>query len=142
MLKWLFLLWLCLEITVFVWIGKWIGAGWTVLLVLLGFFIGVGFLRREGLGELNRLSQKIRAREPLTDQEVLSGPFILLGGILLMIPGFISDVLGLLLFFPLARKGLAKWLAKKVKRAQPKKASTDSTLHHGRTFEGEFHEHD
>ncbi|WP_434625674.1 membrane protein FxsA [Pseudomonas sp. Z1-29] len=102
----LFLLFPVLELFVFVKISGAIGFFPALLLVILGSMLGVFVLRIAGL------ATALRARESLTRgelpaQTMLEGLMLALGGGLLILPGFISDVLGLVLLLPFTRRLLA-----------------------------------
>jgi UPF0716 protein FxsA len=88
-----------IEIAVFVMVGSQIGALPTVGLVVLGGIVGAILLRIQGFGILTRIRQQIEAgRDP--GRELAHSVMILLAGILLLIPGFVTDIFGILLFIP------------------------------------------
>jgi UPF0716 protein FxsA len=91
--------------------------GWLHALgyALLGVVGGVMLTRREGLRVVSRLRESLNGGEAPTDG-VLSGILIVAGGLLLALPGPISDVLGLALFVPPVRRGLAAWLRERIER--------------------------
>lgn len=93
------------EIATFIKIGGAIGVGWTIFLTLAAAITGVVLLKQQGLNALKRMQEQMEARKvPLREShEVLC---LLLGAILLIIPGFITGVLGLLLFVPQIRRFL------------------------------------
>lgn len=96
-----------LEIAVFIKVGELIGVWPTVGLTLLGSFAGLALMRAQGLATLARARQAALDNQPPLD-EMLDGLAILLAGALLIVPGFITDVLGLLLFVPWVRRGLRR----------------------------------
>jgi UPF0716 protein FxsA len=90
------------EIAGFVVVGREIGALPTVGLVFVTAIVGLSLMRVQGFGILMRIQQDIDAgRGP--GRELAHGAMILLAGTLLMVPGFLTDVMGLLLFFPPVR---------------------------------------
>jgi UPF0716 protein FxsA len=95
-----FLLSLCLffvaEVAAFVAIGEHIGFGWTVLLLIGISALGPFLVRRVGLGVLAHTQEKL-ARGDLPTRELLDGVVALSGGLLICVPGFVSDAVGLLL---------------------------------------------
>ena len=101
-----------LEIAVFIKVGERIGAGPTVALTLLASAAGILFMRAQGLATLARAQEAARRNEPPLD-ELLDGLVILLAGALLIVPGFITDTLGLLLFVPALRRAMRRriWAA-------------------------------
>ncbi len=98
----LFLLLPLAEIATFVLVGREVGVGMTLLLVLAGMIAGVVLLRLQGLGTLRRL-QQTTAKGGDPGRELVHGVMIVIAGILLIVPGFLSDIVGLLLFLPPVR---------------------------------------
>ncbi|TGQ74589.1 MAG: membrane protein FxsA [Mesorhizobium sp.] len=91
-----------LEIAGFVVVGREVGALATVGLVLASSFAGVLLLRHQGFGVMARIRAEMdAARDP--SQQLAHGAMIVVAAILLIIPGFISDIVGLLLFLPPVR---------------------------------------
>jgi UPF0716 protein FxsA len=90
------------EIVVFVLVARWLGLPATVLLVLATSVVGVLLLRREGVRAWRRFQQAVQTGEP-PGTRVADGLVGLVGALLLAVPGFLSDVLGLLLLLPLSR---------------------------------------
>jgi UPF0716 protein FxsA len=91
--------------------------GWlhAVGYALLGVVAGSMLTRAEGLRVLLRLRESLNGGEAPTDG-VLSGILVVVGGLLLAWPGPISDALGLALFVPPLRRGLATWLRERIER--------------------------
>lgn len=102
-----------LEIAGFVVVGRQIGVLGTIGLVLLSGVVGAMLLRRQGLGALRR-AQMEAATGGSPDREIVHGTMILLAGILLMIPGFVTDIIGLLLFIPAVREQAWKALRSRI----------------------------
>jgi len=90
------------EIAAFILVGRELGIGLTLLLVLASAVSGAILLRIQGLGALKRLQQAAQAG---TDpgRQLVHGLMIVIAGFLLVLPGFISDAIGLLLFIPAVR---------------------------------------
>ena len=106
-----FVLWAALELFVAIKVAEVIGVLATVLLLVLSWPLGSWALRSQGHAAWRRLGEAVSAgRSP--GREVLDGVFVLLGGVLLIVPGFISDALGVLALLPpvraLMRRGLAR----------------------------------
>ena len=106
-----------LEIYVIFQVGQLIGAISTILLLILSGVLGVWLIRHEGLRTWKAL--RLAAGEGrVPARELADGILVLMSGILLLIPGFVSDVLALLLILPitrpLARMLLARIIAAKV----------------------------
>lgn len=92
-----------LEFYVLVEVGARIGAFNAVLLVILFAMAGVWLARTQGMGTLARIQQSL-AQGVLPADEMLDGLFLLLAGILMVFPGFVSDVFGVLLLLPPVRR--------------------------------------
>jgi UPF0716 protein FxsA len=105
-MRWLLLAFLMLsaaEIGLFVWAGNLIGPWWVVAIIVLTGFIGVTLAKKEGVETWNRAQQSMHHGQVPT-QEILDGICILIGGVFLFAPGFITDVTGFILVLPQSRK--------------------------------------
>ncbi len=103
-----------IEIYLFIKIGSQIGAFNTILLILVTAITGVAYARYEGLNTLKTgFSQMIKNEIPA--YEIISGAAIAFGALLLIIPGFATDVLGFLIIFPITRKLIFGKLSSKIK---------------------------
>ncbi len=103
-----------IEIYLFISIGSEIGAFNTILLILLTAIIGVYYARYEGLKTLKSGFIQLSKNEPM-GYEILSGAGIAFAALLLIVPGFLTDLMGFLLIFPFTRKFLFKKISKKFK---------------------------
>ncbi len=102
------------EIATFIQVGDVIGLWPTLGIILLTAFLGTGLLRYQGLATLNQAQGALDEGElPLTS--VIHGVFLLVAGLLLLTPGFITDGIGFLLFIPPLRLLIAKWAIEKFK---------------------------
>ena len=90
------------EIAAFVVIGGQIGVWATLGMVLLTAIIGSFLLRWQGVGLFNRINTEMRANR-VPGRELVHGVMILIAGVLLLTPGFVTDSLGFLLFVPAIR---------------------------------------
>lgn len=110
----LFLLLLPLiEIAGFVLVGRQLGVLPTLGLVIAGCVAGSILLRIQGFGALNRIRKELEAgRDP--GRELAHGATILVAGVLLLIPGFFTDIIGLLLFIPPVRDLVWRFLKSRV----------------------------
>ncbi|WP_457587453.1 FxsA family protein [Ensifer canadensis] len=97
------------EIAGFVIVGREIGLAMTLLLVLLSAIAGVILLRVQGFAVIRRVQEATRAGSD-PGREVLGGALMFVAALLLMVPGFISDIFGLLLFVPPVRQAIASYL--------------------------------
>lgn len=104
-----------LEIALFIQVGDWIGLWPTVLLVILAAFLGTALIRRQGLSVLRR-AQTAADRGEAPVGAVFEGFCIVVAGVLLIIPGFLTDIVGLALFVPFLRNALGRWLLDRLRR--------------------------
>jgi UPF0716 protein FxsA len=107
------LAWPLIEIALFVTVGGWLGL-WLTLAIVLGTGIaGVALMRWRGLRAMADLRAQVRnVRNPLP--MVADQAMFMLAGILLILPGFLTDVLGLLLLIPPVRMVLISLAARRV----------------------------
>lgn len=114
----LFLVWPLVEIALFVTVGGAIGLGVTLLVILGTGALGVWLLRGNGLRTAERLRREMDAlRNPVGP--VADGALVMLAAVLLILPGFLTDALGLLLLLPPVRTALVATLARKVRVHRP-----------------------
>ena len=100
------------EIYLFIKIGGEIGALNTIFLIFITAIIGIIYARYEGLNTLRSgFSQLIKNETPAF--EIISGAAIAFAAVLLIVPGFLTDILGFILIFPITRKILFKKFSKK-----------------------------
>ena len=100
------------EIYLFIKIGSQRGALNTILLILFTAVLGIWYARYEGFNTLRSgMSQLVRNALPL--YEIISGAAIAFAALLLILPGFATDVIGILLVFPLTRKIILSKYSKK-----------------------------
>ncbi len=108
------------EIYLFIKIGGQIGAITTILLIFVTAIVGVYYAKYEGLNTLKAGFSQLRRNETPT-YEMLSGAAIAFAALLLIIPGFATDLIGFFLIFPLSRKFIFSILFKKINHPKPKK---------------------
>ena len=107
------------EMGILLFSGKTIGVLPTILLVILTGVLGTVLAKRQGLNTIRRVQEQLQFGK-LPGNEVLDGICVLVGGVLLLTPGFITDFFGLLLLLPYSRnlvkplllKMFQKWLDK------------------------------
>ena len=109
-----------IEIYLFIKIGSQIGAITTILLIFATAIIGVYYAKYEGLNTLKAGFTQLSKNETPT-YEMLSGAVIAIAALLLIIPGFATDILGFLLIFPKTRKFFFRKFAKKFKTRETEK---------------------
>jgi UPF0716 protein FxsA len=90
--------------------------GWldTLLVLVLIGVLGAALARNEGLRVVERLRESVAAGR-MPEREIVDGLLVLVAGALLVLPGFVSDAVGLLLLFPLTRPLFRTWLARKLR---------------------------
>ncbi|WP_067801978.1 FxsA family protein [Actinomadura formosensis] len=115
-----------LEIFVIVQVGGVIGAWPTVGLLLAEAFLGAWLIRREGRRAFGALHDTVRSGV-LQDRDLGDAALVMAGGMLLLFPGFVTDVLGLLLVLPftrpLVRRSLAAFAARRMRAAEDRAAA-------------------
>ena len=101
-----------IEIYLFIKIGSYIGAFNTVSLILITAIVGIIYARYEGFNTLRSgISQLIKNEIPV--YEIISGAALAFAALLLILPGFATDLMGLILIFPPTRKLIFKNFSKK-----------------------------
>ena len=125
-----------IEIYLFIQIGGQIGAFNTILVILLTAVVGVYFARLQGLNTLKSgITQLYRNQMPI--YEMMSGAALALAALLLIIPGFATDLIGFLLIFPVTRNIFFNYLSKKyTKQKSTNEKSKDDLI------EGEYEDKD
>jgi UPF0716 protein FxsA len=108
----LLVLWPLVEIAVFLQVVAWIGVLETLALMVAISLCGAWLVKRQGIGTLARM------RAELDDGRIPTGPMtdgglLAAAGFLLLIPGFVTDVVGLALIVPPVRGGVRRWLGRR-----------------------------
>lgn len=96
------------EVVVLSQVSDLIGWGWTILGVVSTAMLGSALLRHQGFDTWMRINQKLQQGE-MPGAEMIEGVLLLIGGALLITPGFITDGVGFMFLLPLTRQGLARW---------------------------------
>ena len=109
-----------IEIYLFIKIGSQIGAITTILLIFITAVVGVYYAKYEGLNTLKSGFLQLSKNEAPT-YEIISGAAIAFAALLLIIPGFATDILGFLLIFPITRKFFLNKFSNKFKKKEDKK---------------------
>jgi UPF0716 protein FxsA len=114
----LLVLWPLVEIAVFLQVVQWIGVLDTLALMLAISICGAWLVKRQGVGTLARMRAELDAGRIPTGPMV-DGALLAVAGFLLLVPGFVTDVFGLLLLIPFARRAVRTMLGRRfVVRAQ------------------------
>jgi|TARA_A200000159_G_scaffold1294_1_gene1457 UPF0716 protein FxsA len=103
-----------LEIALLINVGSIIGGWNTVGLVILSAFIGAYFVKREGVSTLQTAQEKMQRNE-VPGKELVEGLMLVVAGVLLVTPGFITDIFGFLLAMPGSRHFFAAQVSKHMK---------------------------
>lgn len=112
----LFILVPILELAVIIQVGQVVGVGWTLVGLITMSLIGAALVKAEGLRAWRRVREALaEARMPA--EEVVDGALVLLGGALMLTPGFLTDAVGLLLVVPLTRGVLNRAIRGRVRGA-------------------------
>lgn|SRR5690625_1862619 len=110
---WLILIFILIpavEIGIFIWTGNLIG-GWPVVgLIVLSGIIGAALVKKEGL-ETWRKAQLAMYNREVPREQIIDGICIIIGGIFLLAPGFVTDILGFLLVLPWTRPPFKKLIS-------------------------------
>ena len=135
-----------LEIIVFIQAGDLIGLWPTIGMVILTAMVGSALLRHQGLAKLAFVQETMNAGR-LPVNELFDGLCLLVAGVFLLTPGFVTDGLGLLLLLPIFKSGLRKLMAAHLKsrgkfNTHMKQGSKQQSRHRSdpNVIDGEFHE--
>ncbi len=128
----LLILWPVAELFVIIVVAESIGILLTLLLLIAGWPLGSWAIRSQGRAVLGRMAVAV-AEGRVPGREVLDGALVLIGGLLLMVPGFISDAFGILLLLPLTRAPLRALLARNFR--SPMVTQTIKFTTRGRTYD-------
>jgi UPF0716 protein FxsA len=112
------LLYLVVEIIALVALGSAIGLGWTLLVLLAGSVLGLWLARREGVRAAQALTDAVNNRRVPT-AELTDGMLVAAGGVLLFVPGLVTDLAGLLLVLPPTRALVRRRLVRAAEERSP-----------------------
>ena len=105
-------LWALTEVLVFVMVASWIGLGWTILATLATSVLGWFLLARQGMRAIADLRERARTRQG-AGRALGDAGLVGVGGLLMVLPGFLGDLLGLLCLLP-GTRGLVRSLLGRV----------------------------
>ncbi len=145
-----------IELAVLIEVSRYIGTWGTILLVIATAIVGTSVLQRQGLTTLARINQSMAQGVPPVEP-LVEGLFLMIAGAFLLTPGIITDAIGFLLFVPMLRQKIARWVLRKfltaatvyVHRAGPSQSDTKNTdwhradsrpkyRHSGQVIDGEY----
>ncbi|TWF77616.1 UPF0716 protein FxsA [Pseudonocardia hierapolitana] len=112
------LLYLVIEIVALVALGSAIGLGWTLLVLLAGSVVGLWLARREGVRAAQALAEAVNNRRVPTN-EITDGMLVAAGGVLLFVPGLVTDLAGLLLVLSPTRALVRRRLVRAAEERSP-----------------------
>ncbi|MGL4488500.1 MAG: FxsA family protein, partial [Rhizobiaceae bacterium] len=116
-----------LEIAVLIMVGSNIGILATIGLVIFTGFLGSYLLRSQGITAFSKLRREMEGgRAP--DKQMADAAMIVVAGIMLIIPGFVSDLVGIALFVPFVRSWVVKALASRVTIIRPTSGYRDNVV--------------
>jgi UPF0716 protein FxsA len=92
-------LWVLAELVVYVLVAGWIGVGWTILATVVTSALGFALLGRQGTRALSELRERSRARQD-PGRALGDAGLVAVGGLLMVLPGFLGDLVGLLCLLP------------------------------------------
>ncbi|MGO1165915.1 MAG: FxsA family protein [Janibacter sp.] len=106
-----------IEVAALILVGRLIGVGWTIILLLSTSVLGAWLVRREGRRTWRALGEALRSGE-MPSRQMADAVLVWVGGAMLLVPGFVTDVIGLLVVLPftrpVARIGLEVLIARRV----------------------------
>lgn len=148
-----------IEIAVLMQVGAWLGAWPTLAIVIITAWLGAKNVKQQGIATLQSVQTKMAQGEAPSD-EIVAGLLLLVAGVLLVTPGFVTDFFGLSLLVPQVRQGLIKAVqsqltTKAVSQTQSfsfhqhtafeqpnTPQQSEENRHQGQTIEGEFERKD
>ena len=125
------------EVYLLIEVGSVIGAGWTILLIVLTAIIGVNLLRHQGMSTLMRANQAM-SQGQVPAMEMMEGLFLAVGGALLITPGFFTDAIGFICLLPFTRRLIIQQiLLKSTIKSSYSVHQENETSENSNTIEGE-----
>ena len=104
-----------IELAILVYLGTIIGALYTVLIVVATGILGAVMARHQGLAVLSRIRSSIESGI-MPANELFDGALILAGGLLLLTPGIITDIVGFAVLVPQTRRIIGRWIRSLIHR--------------------------
>jgi UPF0716 protein FxsA len=103
------------ELAILIYLGTLIGALYTILIVVITGLLGAFLARRQGIATLSRIRSNLE-QGILPSGELFQAVLILIGGLLLLTPGLITDLVGFTLLIPQTRNFVTRWLRNLLRR--------------------------
>ncbi|MGB0894156.1 MAG: FxsA family protein [Parashewanella sp.] len=130
-----------LELTLMIHVGTVLGAWNTVALVVFTAVVGGSLVRSQGIEKLKSMREKVALGEA-PGLDIIESMMLAMAGIMLVLPGFITDFIGLLFLTPLTRRPIAEYFFKRMQVNMTMKGqfhqSGNPFSQQGSTFEGDF----
>ena len=111
----LFVLTPLVELAILIYLGTIIGALYTILIVVATGILGAFMARNQGLATLSRIRSNFE-RGIIPSNELFHGALILAGGLLLLTPGVITDIVGFAVLVPQTRRLIGRWILSLIRR--------------------------
>lgn len=116
------------EVVVLSQVSDLIGWGWTILCVVATAMLGSALLKHQGFDTWMRINERLQKGE-MPGSEMIEGVMLLIGGALLITPGFITDGVGFMFLLPTTRKAFARWaMAKGVMEAMAQRGAAGGSV--------------
>ncbi|MEK4255040.1 FxsA family protein [Ureibacillus sp. FSL K6-2830] len=110
-----------IEIAIFIVVGNWLGILSTLLLIVLASLFGAMLTKKQGLESVQTIQNSIRRGEP-PGQAMIDAFLVFLGGVLFLLPGFLTDIIAFTLVLPWTRRLykpiILEWIRKKMKNSE------------------------
>ena len=116
------------ELALIIKVGAWLGAFWTICIIILTAVIGVRLLKLQGINTLMKAGQRMQSGQ-LPAVELAEGFLLALAGALLLTPGFVTDGIGFSLLIPLVRQRLVHRVLAFIKPRMMAKTGFQSGFH-------------
>ena len=130
-----------IEISVLMQVGELLGMWPTIGIVILSAWLGAKYVRQQGLATMQSVQAKM-AQGEMPSSEIVTGLMLLVAGVLLVTPGFVTDIFGLSLLVPSVRQVIAASVQKHINvNAHVAGNRADASFHTGNTYENEAFSH-
>ena len=111
----LFILVPLVELALLIYVGTLIGPWYTILIVIGTGILGAVLAKRQGTAIVNRIRSSLE-QGSIPSDELVAGALVLVGGLVLLTPGIITDILGFALLIPQTRRAIAGWRRRAIQR--------------------------
>jgi len=130
-----------IEISVLMQVGEFLGLWPTIGIVIMSAWIGAKYVRQQGLATLQSVQEKM-AQGEMPSSEIVTGLMLLVAGVLLVTPGFVTDIFGLSLLVPSFRQVIVASVQKHINlNAHVSGNTAGANFYHGNTYENEGFSH-